>query len=162
MRQGVVDPRFTFTAGIDILHVPYKGAGPAIADVVAGHVDMIFINPGLVLGHVTTGKLRPLATIGNDRWSKMPQVPTFGEAGLPSIDLHGIWTIAAPAKIMQSHVDVLYIAFKKAIELPAMRDQLDELALTIVGSDPDQSAIRLKRELERWGRAVKASGTKAD
>jgi tripartite-type tricarboxylate transporter receptor subunit TctC len=153
---------FKAAAGIDILHVAYKGAGPAIADLVAGHIDMMFINPGVVLGHVNTGKLRPVATTGNHRWSKLPQVATFVEAGLPGIDLHGLWTITAPAKVMQSHIDVLYSAFKKVLELRAIRDQFDELSFIAVGSDPDQSAIRIKSEIERWGRAVKVSGTKAE
>jgi tripartite-type tricarboxylate transporter receptor subunit TctC len=149
-------------AGINLLHVPYKGAGPAITDVVAGQVHMMFAQPGTVLGQVNTKRMRAIAMNGEQRWSGMPNVPTFAEAGVAGMEASMVWQVMAPAATPAAVITVLHSALQLAIAAPEIRDRLAELGYVVVAADPDKSAAIIRGYIEQWGRAVKASGARAD
>jgi tripartite-type tricarboxylate transporter receptor subunit TctC len=149
-------------AGINLLHVPYKGAGPAITDVVAGQVHMMFAQPGTVLGQVSTNRMRAIAMNGDQRWSGMPNVPTFADAGVAGMETSSIWQVMVPAATPANVIAVLQSALQKAIAAPELRDRLAELCYFIVAADPEKSAAIIRKYIEQWGRAVKASGARAE
>lgn len=149
-------------AGIDLLHVPYKGAGPAITDVVAGQVHMMFAQPGTVLGQVSANRMRAIAMNGDQRWSGMPNVPTFAEGGVPGMEVSSVWQVMVPAATPAAVIAVLHSALQRAIAAPEIRDRLAELCYFIVAADPEKSAAIIRGDIEKWGRAVKASGARAE
>ena len=149
-------------AGINLLHVPYKGAGPAITDVVAGQVHMMFAQPGTVLGQVGANRMRAIAMNGEQRWSGMPNVPTFAEAGVAGMETSSIWQVMVPAATPAAVIAVLQSALQKDIAAPEIRDRLAELGYFVVAADPEKSAAIIRGYMEQWGRAVKASGARAD
>ena len=149
-------------AGINLLHVPYKGAGPAITDVVAGQVHMMFAQPGTVLGQVNTNRMRAIAMNGEQRWSGMPNVPTFAEAGVAGMETSSIWQVMVPAATPAVVVTTLHLALQKAMAAPEIRDRLAELGYVVVAADSAKSAAIIRAYIEQWGRAVKASGARAD
>lgn len=145
-----------------IVHVPYKGAGPAVLGVVAGEVPMMFGLPGTVRGQISAGKLRALAITGERRFAGMPEVPTFAEAGFRGIDASLILILAAPAKTPRPIIDKLYDSLNKTVMTPEVRDKLLGVALVVIGTDPQQSAKLLHDERELWARVVKASGARVE
>lgn len=148
--------------GTQIVHVPYKGAGPAVLGVVAGEVPMMFGLPGTVRGQISGGKLRALAITGERRFAGMPNVPTFVEAGFKGVDASLILIMAAPAKTPRPIIDKLYETLHKTVTAPETRDKLLDVALVVIGADPQQSAKLLQDERELWARVVKASGAKVE
>lgn len=149
-------------AGINLLHVPYKGAGPAITDVVAGQVHMMFAQPGTVLGQVSANRMRAIAMNGEQRWSGMPNVPTFAEAGVAGMETSSIWQVMVPAATPAAVVTTLHLALQKAMAAPEIRDRLAELGYVVVAADSAKSAAIIRAYIEQWGRAVKASGARAE
>jgi tripartite-type tricarboxylate transporter receptor subunit TctC len=149
-------------AGLDILHVPYKGAGPAIIDVLSGQVPMMFAQPGTVIGHTSTGKLRTIAMTGDRRWPGMSAVPTFAESGLAGMDSSSSWHVMVPAAAPRTAITSLHASLGKALALPEVSTRLGELAYLLVAADPDRSAVLMRSEIERWGKAVKASGARIE
>lgn len=148
--------------GAQIVHVPYKGAGPAVLGVVAGEVPMMFGLPGTVRGQISGGKLRPLAITGEQRFAGMPNVPTFAEAGLQGVDASLILIVAAPAKTPKPVLDKLHASLRDVVSSQEIRTRLLEVALVVIGSDPQQSVRLLQTERELWAKAVKASGAKVE
>jgi len=153
---------FKVAARLDIVHVPYKGAGPAIVDVVAGHVPLMFAQPGTVLGFVNQGKLRAIAMTGDRRWNGMANVPTFAETGLAGVDSSSSWHVMVPAATGKAPIATLHGSLARTLALPEIRDRLAELAYLIVAADPEKSAVMQRQEIERWGRVVKSSGARVD
>ncbi len=148
--------------GTQIVHVPYKGAGPAVLGVVAGEVPMMFGLPGTVRGQISAGKLRALAITGERRFAGMPDVPTFAEAGFRGVDASLILILAAPARTPKPIIDKLYDTLQKTVTTPEVRNRLLEVALVVIGADPQQSAKLLHDERELWARVVKASGARVE
>ncbi len=148
--------------GTEIVHVPYKGAGPAVLGVVAGEVPMMFGLPGTVRGQISAGKLRALAITGERRFAGMPDVPTFAEAGFRGVDASLILIFAAPARTPKPVIDKLYDTLHKTVTSPEVRNRLLEVALVVIGADPQQSAKLLHDERELWARVVKASGARVE
>ena len=149
-------------AGLQIVHVPYKGAGPAVLGVVAGDVPMMFALPGTVRGHTSTGRLRPIAITGARRFSGLPDVPTFAEAGVPGVDATIILQFMAQAKTPRPIINALFVSLQKVVNAPEVRERLAEFALDVVGADPDRTATLLREEMELWAKVVKSSGAKAE
>lgn len=148
--------------GTEIVHVPYKGAGPAVLGVVAGEVPMMFGLPGTVRGQISAGKLRALAITGERRFAGMPDVPTFVEAGFRGVDASLILIFAAPARTPKPIIDKLYDTLHKTVTTPEVRDKLLGVALVVIGTDPQQSAKLLHDERELWAKVVKASGARVE
>ena len=153
---------FKTTAGLDIVHVPYKGAGPAVTDVLGGQVPMMFSVPGTVRGHIASGKMRALAITGARRFAGLPNVPTFAEQGVTGGEGSIIIGFTAPAKTPKAVIATLHDTLAKALASPEVARRIEELAYEILAADPERSARIVKEETEAFARVVRSSGVKAE
>ena len=147
---------------VQLMHVPYKGGGPAIADVVAGHVTMLFSQPGSVLGLIQQGKLVAIGMSGDKRWQGLPRVPTFTESGYSGMKVNSSWQVMVPTGTSRAVINLLSTSLKKTLLMDDIRDKLTEMGYLIISSDPEYSYELLKLELDSWSSAVKASGASID
>ena len=148
-------------AGIDMVHVPYKGAGPATQDVIAGHAQM-GINDFAASGpHVRAGKLIALAVTGPTRWPALPEVQTFVEQGYP-LELTGWNGIMAPAKTSKAIVERMSAEINRIIQSPAGREQMLKLGLLATGTTPDEFADVIRRDTPRWGEMIRRANIKVN
>ena len=150
---------FKFTAGVKIVHVPYKGAGPGTAALLGGEVDMMFNGIAPALSHIRAGRLRSLAVGGDKRSPLVPELPTVAESGL-KFNTTGWYGIVAPRGTPQPVVAKLHAETVKALNLPAVKDQLTKLAVDVIGSTPEQFASLIREELATWAKVIKAAGLK--
>jgi tripartite-type tricarboxylate transporter receptor subunit TctC len=148
-----------FTAGIKIVHVPYKGAGPGIAAMMGGEVDMMFNGVAAALPHIKSGRVRAIAVGGDKRSPLVPELPTIAESGL-KFNTTGWYGVIAPRGVPQPVVAKLHAETVKALNLPAVKDQLVKLGVDSVGSTPDQFATLIREELATWGKVIRAAGLK--
>ncbi|WPB58307.1 tripartite tricarboxylate transporter substrate binding protein [Xylophilus sp. GOD-11R] len=149
---------FKATAGVSILHVPYRGGGPALVDTIAGQVDMSFPVLSAALPQVEGGKLRALGVTGGKRSSLMPDVPTIAEAGLPNY-LFETWFMAfAPAGTPPAVVEKLNAALNKAMATPAVRDRMVKEGFDPTPSTPAAARAKLEQEMPVWAKLVKERG----
>jgi tripartite-type tricarboxylate transporter receptor subunit TctC len=153
---------FKTEAKIDIVHVAYKGAGPALQDVVAGHVQMMFATSASVIGHIRSGALRPLAVTTLKRTPLLPEVATIDELGIKGFDATTWHGLVAPAGTPKEIIATLHAAIKETLKDADVRQQLENLGVDIVGSTPDEFAAYIKSETPKWTAVVKASGAKLD
>jgi tripartite-type tricarboxylate transporter receptor subunit TctC len=153
---------FKAEAKVDIVSVSYKGAAPALQDVIAGHVDMMFATSASVVGHLKSGLLRPLAVTTLKRFSLMPDLPTVAETGLPGFDATTWHGLVAPAGTPKEIIDTLAGAAAKALADPDTRRSLADLGVEIVGGSPEQFSAYIKSEIPKWTAVVKLSGAKLD
>jgi tripartite-type tricarboxylate transporter receptor subunit TctC len=153
---------FKKLSGTQITHVPYHGGGPALADVVAGQVQMTFDTVGTSLGFIRDGKLRCLALVGPKRISQLPDVPSMPELGYPSI-VTGAWTaLLAPKATPPAIVARLNKASNEALKAPAVMAALDRLGTQARGGGPEALAAVIKSDTEKWTPIVKELGLQAD
>jgi tripartite-type tricarboxylate transporter receptor subunit TctC len=148
--------------GLDITHIPYKGGGPAITDLVGGQVDMMFDNGPSSISQARSGKLRALATTGAKRAAALPDLPTMAEAGVPGYEAGGWFSLALPAGTPKEIVARLNAAAQMATKSPEFIKRMNDLGYEAVGGTPEQMAAMIKDEIQRWGPIVKASGAKVD
>ncbi|MBI4189060.1 MAG: tripartite tricarboxylate transporter substrate binding protein [Betaproteobacteria bacterium] len=153
---------FKTMAGIDIVHVPYKGIGLAVIDILGGHVAIIISSPPGVISHVKAGKLRALAVTSATRLRAMPDLPTIAESGLPGYDVSGWFGVLAPAGTPKDIVTKLNTEIVKILHLPDVREQLATLGLEITTSTPEQFAAYITAEIAKWAKVIKASGARAE
>jgi tripartite-type tricarboxylate transporter receptor subunit TctC len=153
---------FKKLSGTQITHVPYHGGGPALADVVAGQVQMTFDTVGTSLGFIRDGKLRCLALVGPKRISQLPDVPSMPELGYPSI-VTGAWTaLLAPKATPPAIVARLNKTSNEALKAPAVMAALDRLGTQARGGGPEALAAVIKSDTEKWTPIVKELGLQAD
>lgn len=150
------------TAGIRIQHIPYKGNGAAIADVLGGQVPLIFSAPGAVIGPVRAGRLRALATASVRRPPGLADVPTFAEAGFPGVEATGWFAILGPAGLPRPIVERLNAEIVRSLALPDVSARLTNAGYDPATTTPEQLGEMIKSELAKWGKVVKASGAKLD
>ncbi len=148
---------FNLAAGVNIVHIPYKGAGPALTDLIAGQVQMLFSNPAAAYAHVQSAKLRALAVTGDKRSSKLPDVPTVAEAALPGFEASTWWGILAPARTPQVVVNTLNAELARALEQHDVQERIAALGADIVGGPPRRLADHLRAEIPKWRRVVQAA-----
>lgn len=149
--------------GLDISHVPYKGSGPAIADLMGGHVNIMFDNIPSAVQHIRSGKLRALATTGRTRNATLSDLPTMIEAGVPDYESTVWFGLVAPAGTPAAIVDRLNAAGREAAQAPEFSKRLSELGYGIVGdTSPQRMAAMIQDEVKRWEPIVKSSGAKSD
>ncbi len=154
---------YKMAAGINLLHVPYKGAGPAVVDLLAGHVDLMVANPTSVAPHVRTGKLRALVVFGKERVSVLPDAPTAPEAGFPQLGENPEWYgVTVPAGTPAAIITRLNRDIATALSRPEAQKAIRDLGMTPSPSSPEEFAQQIRRDHETWGRVVKASGVKAN
>jgi tripartite-type tricarboxylate transporter receptor subunit TctC len=153
---------FNITAGIKTQHIPYKGAGPAMIDLLGGHVQMFFSVPINIVGHVKAGRLKGLAVTGDARIAPLPNMPTFAEAGLPGYDMH-TWTgILAPAGTPKPIVDKLSAEVRAILARAEVKQRLNGLGMTTMGSTPEQFTELIKSEIVKFQKVIKAANIKID
>jgi len=149
-------------AGIDLQHIPYKGTGPAVADVLGGQVVMMFAGISSVKQHVAVGKLRAIAVTGDKRSPAMPEVPTFIESGLRGVDSGTDWGCLAPANTPRDVVNRISSAMAGVLKQRDISERLIDLGFDPIGGTPEQFAANIKSETEKWARVIKAAGVRLD
>ncbi len=153
---------FKHLAGVNMLHIPYKGSAPALTDLLGGQVMTMFDNIPSAIPHIKSGKLRALATTGAKRDPLLPDLPTVAEAGVPGYE-SGVWFgLAVAAGTPRAIIAKLNAEAVKGTKAPEFVKRMTELGYNIIGSTPEQMAEMSRNELNRWGPIVKASGAKAD
>jgi tripartite-type tricarboxylate transporter receptor subunit TctC len=153
---------FRTQAHIDIQHVAYKGAAPALQDVIAGHVQMMFATAASVVGHIRDGLVRPLAVTTLKRTAVLPDIPTIAELGLAGFDATTWHGLVAPAGTPNEVIETLHHATIAALGDPAVRKQLGDLGVDIAGTSPAEFAAYIKSEIPKWRAVVTAAGAKID
>jgi tripartite-type tricarboxylate transporter receptor subunit TctC len=149
---------FKTEAKINIVHVPYKGAAPALQDVIAGHVDMMFATAASVVPHILDGKVRALAVTTLKRTAVLPQIATVDELGLKGFDATTWHGLVTPSKTPKEVVATLHRATVAALADPVVKKSLGDLGVDIVGGTPEEFAAYIKSEIPKWTAIVKASG----
>jgi len=153
---------FNTVAGIKTLHVPYKGGGPAVIDLMGGHIDFFFSNPINIAAHVKNGRLRALAVTGQSRAVAFPDVPTFAEQGFPAMTLTNWQGVGGPAGIPRPIIDKISAEIKRLVNKPDMKARLNALGSEPFYNDPKQTAALIRSDIERYGRIIKESNIKTD
>jgi tripartite-type tricarboxylate transporter receptor subunit TctC len=153
---------FNLAAGTKIVHVPYKGSGPATTDLMAGQIQMMFIGVHSSLPLMKTGKIRGLGVTSTKRSELAPELPTLSEAGLRGFHVNTWYGIFGPAGMPREIVDRLNTALKTSLKNPAVRERLTAQGFDIVPSTPEEFALALKEEIDTWAKVVKQAGAKAD
>ena len=148
--------------GIKMQHVPYKGGGPAVTDLMAGQVQVFFNSPSSTLPYVQQGKLKAIAVTGEKRMPALPKVPTFTESGLPNFDVKSWHGILAPPGTPKAIVDTIANQVAKILAMPDTIEQLASFGLGPFISTPEQFAAMMKSENERYGKVIKAAGIKGE
>jgi tripartite-type tricarboxylate transporter receptor subunit TctC len=149
---------FKLGAGVDIVHVPYKGASPALAGVIAGEVNIGFNSLASVLPHLRSGKLKVLAVLEAKRYPGLPDVPSIGEA-LPGFEKPASWFgLFGPAGLPPATTARLHDELVASLKNPDVRSKIDELAMTVIANTPEQFSVMLKSGIEQYGRLIKAAG----
>jgi len=149
-------------AGIRMVHVPYKGSGQAVTDLLGGHVQLMFSGFSSTLPHIRAGRLRALAVTGAQRSPAAPDVPTIAESGFPGFEATAWYGVLAPAKTPKPVVSRLHDDIVKVLQEPDVKNRLSGLGFEIVGSTPEQFSAYIKSEIKKWAKAVKASGAKPE
>jgi tripartite-type tricarboxylate transporter receptor subunit TctC len=149
-------------ANIDLVHIPYKGTGPAVADVLGGQVVMMFAGISSVKQHVAVGRLRAIAVTGEKRSPAMPEVPTFIESGLKGVDSGTYWGCLAPAATPKEVVNKVSITMAGVIKLPDIQARLVDLGFDPIGGTPEQFAANIKSETDKWARVIKNARVKLE
>ena len=149
-------------AGIDLLHVPYKGLGGAVSDTIAGHVQATVAALQSVAPHVHSGKLRMLAVMSAGRAPAFPDVPTLKEQGLPELEIDTWYAALVPAGTPAPAIQKLNAGINEALADPSIRASLEKQGMLPAGGDAARMGELLKKELARWARVVKAAGIKAE
>jgi tripartite-type tricarboxylate transporter receptor subunit TctC len=153
---------FKHMLGLDITHVPYKGSGPAITDLMGGQVNMMFDNIPSAISHIRGGKLRALATTGAKRATALPDLPTMIEAGVPGYVADAWFGLVMPAGTPKEIIARMNAEGQAAAKAPDFVKRMTDLGYEIVGGTPEQMAAMIQDEIKRWGPIVKASGAKVD
>ncbi len=153
---------FKSMAGIDMVHVPYKGGSPAMIDMLAGRIDLYFSNTAVAMPHVTSGRIKMLAVTSAKRQAAVPNVPTFAESGVPGYEVTSWFGLFAPAKTPQDVIAKLHAEVARIVALPETVKHLDNAGLTAASSTPAELGAFIRREIEKWTKVVKAAGIKAD
>jgi tripartite-type tricarboxylate transporter receptor subunit TctC len=149
-------------AGVRITHVPYKGSGQAVTDLLGGHVQVMFSGFSSTLHHIKAGKLRALAVTGAKRSAALAEVATIAEQGFPGVEATAWYGVLAPANTPKPVVTRLHGELVKILKLPDVTQRLDALGFEIVGSTPEAFAAYIKTEIKKWEKVVRASGAKPD
>jgi tripartite-type tricarboxylate transporter receptor subunit TctC len=153
---------FNRMAGIELRHIPYRGAGIAFNDLIPGRVDVMFNNIGSVVTFIKGGKLRALGVTSRKRNPALPDVPTVAEAGVPGFEVTGWYAFFAPARTPPPIIAKFHTSTVAAVSDPVIRERLDQLGVGVVGSTPDELRDHLKAEMDKWGPLIKAAGIKAE
>ncbi|SNT18954.1 Tripartite-type tricarboxylate transporter, receptor component TctC [Noviherbaspirillum humi] len=160
--QHLAAELFKQQAGIDMQHVPYKGGGPAMTDVMAGQVPVFFANMASSMGHIKGGKLKPLAATGAKRAQAMPNLPTVSESGVPGYEVYEWNVLFAPAGTPVEIVNKLSAELTKVLNAKDVRDRIAALGGEVAAKTPQETAAFLDQQMVKWEKVVKAGNIKVD
>lgn len=149
-------------AGINIVHVPYKGSAPAQTALMSGEVDITFENTLIVLPQVKSGRLRPIAATGSQRSKLMPELPTVAEAGVPGFSASGWYGMMAPVATPKDIIAKLNTEITRVLRMPDIADRLNNLAAEPAPGTPEQFGSFIRTEIDKWAKVVKAANMKAE
>ncbi|MEY4710647.1 MAG: hypothetical protein RIS88_97 [Pseudomonadota bacterium] len=153
---------FKIAVSLDMIHAPYRGSGPAVADLVGGQVQVMFDGAPSLLPHITTGKIRALAAASPRRNPLLPNVPTFAELGYPSVNVALWYGLMAPAGTPPEIISRLNREVNQALKAPDVLERFAAQGTEAVGGTPEQAAAFVRQELDRWGPVVKKAGVVAN
>src|SRR3954471_4655254 len=153
---------FKLMAHVDLLHVPYKGAAPAVNDLLGGQVNIIFADVAALLPHLKSGKLKALGIGSTKRFEGLPDVPTIAESGVPGFEAGGFLGLVAPAGTPPAVINALNAAAQKSLAMPEVRERLLALASPPVGGTPEEFAAHMRREVDKWARVIRAAHIKPE
>lgn len=153
--QHLAGVLFESATGVDMVHIPYKGGGPALNDVIGGQVPLFFGNLASTLQHVQSGRLRALAVTSSKRSAILPAVPTLSEAGVTGAEIHEWNAVFVPAATPPAIIAKLAAAFQRALETPEVRQRVAQLGGEMQRSTPDQAQAFIEQQLSLWGRVVR-------
>jgi len=153
---------FNAMAGIRMVHIPYKGSPPAVTDLLAGEVALMFSPSSTVLPHVKSGRLRALAVTTAARLPSLPELPTVAESGLKGYETITWFGFVAPAKTPQAIVARLNAEIVKVLALPEVRNPFAIQGIEVIGGTPEQFASYIRDEITKWAKVIRLSGAKAD
>lgn len=160
--QHLAGELFKQQAGVDLQHIAYKGGGPAMNDVIAGHVPVFFANMASGLGYVKSGKLTALAATGTKRSANMPDLPTMAESGVSGYDVYEWNVLVAPAGTPPAIISKLHAEVKKVLAMQDVRERIDALGGEVVASTPADTETFLRAQTEKWAKVVKQGNIKVD
>jgi len=151
---------FKFMAGLDMVHIPYKGTAPALTELVAGQVDLAFENMPALIPHIQAGRLRALAVTTTKRSAVMPELPTIAEAALPGYDASVWFGVFAPAGTPRPVIDRLHGEILKALQTQDLKSRMIAMGTDVSGMGPDDFSAYVRKEIPKWANLVKAAGVK--
>jgi len=149
---------FKAMSGTDMLHVPYKGVGNAVSDLLGGHVQLMIAPPQAVMPQVKAGSLRALAVTSSRRMPSAPDIPTIGEAGVPGYESVGWFGLVAPAGVTRNVIDKLNAEVLRILQLPEVRERLLELGAEPAKTTPQEFADFIRRDNAKWAKVIKERG----
>jgi tripartite-type tricarboxylate transporter receptor subunit TctC len=153
---------FKSLAGVDIVHIPYKGSGPAVTDLLGGQVQLMFDNAPNVMPQVKAGKLRALGMSSARRASFAPEIPTVAESGVPGYEVAVWFGVVAPAGTPREIVQKLNAEVLKILAMPDVRERFTAAGVEPVGSTPEQFGEHIRSQMAKWGKVVQDAGVKAE
>jgi tripartite-type tricarboxylate transporter receptor subunit TctC len=153
---------FRLTLKLDIVHVPFSGAGPAIQALAGDHTPMAFTSLPPAIPLITEGKIRPLAVTAAKRAAALPNVPTLGEAGLPDQEADTMQAVLVPAGTPRPIVDLLYREIKAIVALPDIKERFETLGLDPIANTPEEFAAQIKTEIAKWGKVIRGANIKME
>ena len=153
---------FAQQAGIKVVHVPFKGAGPAVIAMLGGETDLLFANTGVFLGQIRAGKLRAIAVAAPARLSLLPNVATLHESGFPGFESSSYYGLLAPAGTPRPIINRLHAELVKIIKSPESLERLASVGAVAVANTPEQFAEANRRDVEKWAKVIKEHGIKPD
>ena len=160
--QHLAAELFKLRTGTFVVHIPYRGTAPSLTALIAGEVQLSFANIPAIIGHVKSGRLRPLAIAGAKRSELMPEVPTLKEAGVDGVEVPVWYGLLAPAATPRDIVNLLAEASIRAASSPDLRQKLIEQGAEPLGSRPEDFARQIREDIAKWAEVVRASGAKAE
>ena len=149
------------TAGVDMVHVPYRGVAPALTDLLGGRVQVVFTNPALLLPYIRAGKLRALAITTATRLEALPDIPTIGEF-VPGYEASSVFGLGAPRNTSAEIIDKLNKAINAALADPQFKARLAALDGAMLGGSPADFGKLIADETEKWGKVIRAANIKAE
>jgi tripartite-type tricarboxylate transporter receptor subunit TctC len=151
-----------FQARLDLNHVPYKGATPALTDIIGGQVPVMFVNLTPAIGHIRAGKIRLIAVTTARRWPALPDAPTVAESGIEGFETVAWFGLVAPAATPRTVIERLHAELVKALALPEVRARIVATGSEVVGNSPEEFARRIASDVDKWKKVAAAADIKAD
>jgi tripartite-type tricarboxylate transporter receptor subunit TctC len=153
---------FEYMTGVKWVHIPYKGAGPALIEMLGGQFSLYFGNVPSVVGYVRQGRLRSLAVTGAKRSAAVPEMPTVAESGIPGYEVTTWYGVSAPAKTPRPIIDRLHSEIVRALKSSDLQTRFKDLGADPIGNTPEQATAYVQNEISKWAKVLKAAGIKGE